>query len=123
LYLVVTSRANEISFSLCAGDDTSSNPEAGSSDGHDFNRQLAEIQESNKKLSKHLLQVPARVPDSGEAIHYSPAEDLEDMDVQLIEKSTSDHIDIANVCLHRLRDRICDRRRSEQRQAMRSSPV
>jgi hypothetical protein len=91
----VTSRANEISFSLCAGDDTSSNPEAGSSDGHDFNRQLAEIQESNKKLTKHLLQVPARVPDSGEAIHYSPAEDLEDMDIQLIEKSTSDHIDIA----------------------------
>ncbi len=45
--------------------------------------------------SHKFLNAPVDVPSQGTAIHYAPAEDLEHIDVQLIEKTTSDHLDIA----------------------------
>ncbi|MHB1840384.1 MAG: phospholipase D-like domain-containing protein [Acidobacteriaceae bacterium] len=45
--------------------------------------------------SRKFLNTPVDVPSQGTAIHYAPAEDLEHIDAQLMEKTTSDHLDIA----------------------------
>ena len=50
---------------------------------------------SISSYSRRFLATPVNVPSQGAVIHYAPAEELEHIDVQLIEKTTSDHLDIA----------------------------
>lgn len=51
--------------------------------------------QSVSSYSRRLFNVPVSVPSEGAAIHYAPSEDLEHVDAQLIEQTTSDHLDIA----------------------------
>lgn len=45
--------------------------------------------------SNRLFNVPVKVPVQGLDVHYSPVENLEHIDEQLIEQTTSNHLDIA----------------------------
>ena len=62
-------------------------------DGSSFN--TASALRGITSYSHKFLNTPVDVPSQGSAIHYAPAEELEHIDVQLIEKTTSDHVDIA----------------------------